>query len=195
MNKSIIRKIYKQRRLDLRSDEVQKKSSKIANNFIKNLLPKITDFEKKTLAFYFPTNNEVDTIFLIQHCQKLGNEISLPKIKPSSLVLEFKSHKIGDNLVYNKTYSKILEPKDSKPNIVPDIIFMPLVAFDNNCHRIGMGGGFYDAYIKHSRHQNTKKIFIGLAYDMQNCEEIKPDKWDQSLDFIVSENIIVPYKQ
>jgi 5-formyltetrahydrofolate cyclo-ligase len=69
------------------------------------------------------------------------------------------------------------------------------VAFDKNCHRIGMGGGFYDATIEYFRKNYPKKIFIGLGYDLQNCEKIKAEKLDQSLDFIVSESILMPYKQ
>ncbi|MFT6077820.1 MAG: 5-formyltetrahydrofolate cyclo-ligase [Myxococcota bacterium] len=195
MNKSIIRKIYKQKRLELTKKEMQEKSLKISDNFIKNLLPKITDFGNKKLAFYKSANNEADPVFIIQHCQKLGNIISLPKIKTSSLVLDFKSYQIDDELVKNENYQNLLEPKNSEPNIVPDIIFVPLVAFDKNCHRIGMGGGFYDASIDHSRKNNPTQIFIGIGYDMQNCEGIKAEEWDQSLDFIISESKLVPYKQ
>jgi 5-formyltetrahydrofolate cyclo-ligase len=195
MNKSIIRKIYKQKRLDLTAKQVRENSSKIADNFIKNLLPKITDFKNKKLAFYVSANNEADPVFLIQYCQKLGNMISLPKIQSSGLVLDFKSYQIGDRLICNKTYPKLLEPKDSELDIIPDIIFVPLVAFDKNCHRIGMGGGFYDASIEHSRKNNPKQIFIGIGYDMQNYEEIEVEKWDQSLDFIFSQSNLVLRKQ
>jgi len=191
MNKSTIRKIYKQQRYGLTSSQVQTSSINIANNFIKNLLPKIDNFANKKLAFYVATNNEVDPIFIIKHCQKLGNIISLPKIVDNSLVLDFKEYKIDDTLTHNTIFTKLLEPKEQKCTITPDIIFVPLIAFDKDCNRVGMGGGFYDATINDFRHKNSQQIFIGLGYDWQNCQKINVDSWDKNLDFIVSESDII----
>ena len=191
MNKSAIRQIYIQKRLELTPRQVQESSLKIANNFSKNLLPKISNFASKKLAFYVAANNEVDPIFIIKHCQKLGNIISLPKIANNSLILDFKEYKIGDKLVNNKIYTKLLEPDDQKNDIIPDIIFVPLVAFDKKCGRIGMGGGFYDATINYFRQKNKKQIFIGLGYIWQNQQEIYQEKWDETIDFIVSENEVM----
>ena len=194
MNKSAIRQIYKQKRLKLNAEQVKEESKIIADNFIKNLLPTISDFPHKKLAFYIAANNEVDPIFILQHCQKLGNIISLPKIVSHQKVLEFKSYQIGDKLITNNIYSKVLEPEKSKPQIIPDIIFVPLIAFDKQLHRVGMGGGFYDATIKNLR-QNSQPIFIGLGYNWQECLKIIPENCDQNLDFIISENHILPANQ
>jgi 5-formyltetrahydrofolate cyclo-ligase len=188
MNKSEIRQIYKEKRLSLSPNKVAEESEMIANNFIQNLLPKIKNFSDKKLAFYVAANNEVDPIFILQHCQKLGNIISLPKIIPNLLELEFRTYKTGDELVRNEVYTKILEPKNLQPNIIPDIIFVPLIAFDKNCARIGMGGGFYDATIKNFRKnssKNSEKIFIGLGFDWQNYPKIPSENIDQSLNFVV----------
>jgi len=193
MNKSEIRQIYKQKRLALTTNEIQKKSKTIADNFIKNLLPKISDFSNKKLAFYVAANNEVDPIFIIKHCQDLGNIISLPKITSPSLILDFKSYQIGNKLSPNKIYPKLLEPEERSKAVAADIIFVPLVAFDKNCNRIGMGGGFYDATINYYKNQNPYKTFIGLAYDWQNFSEIPQEILDQKLDYIICEkNIISP---
>lgn len=194
MNKSAIRQIYKQKRLELSEQKVQEISKIIADNFIENLLPKIPDFSHQKLAFYIGANNEVDPIFILQHCQKLGNIIALPKIVPNQKALEFKSYKIGDKLIANNIYRKVSEPEESKPQIIPDIFFVPLVAFDKQLHRVGMGGGFYDATIKNLR-QNSQSIFIGLGYGWQECPKIIPENCDQNLNFIISENHILPANQ
>jgi 5-formyltetrahydrofolate cyclo-ligase len=198
MNKSAIRQIYKLKRLELTTNEVQEKSKIIAENFIKNLLPKISGFSDKKLAFYIAANNEVDPIFIIKHCQDLGNIIALPKIVPNSLILDFKSYKIGDKLYPNHIYPKLFEPEKQNQTIIADIIFVPLVAFDKNCNRIGMGGGFYDAtinYYKKNLWQNHKQThhqtFIGLAYDWQNFSEIPQETSDQNLNYIVCEKNII----
>jgi 5-formyltetrahydrofolate cyclo-ligase len=191
MNKSEIRQIYKEKRLKLSKEEVKEKSLIISNNLIKNLLPKIDNFVDKKLAFYIAANNEVDPTYIIKHCQKLGNVIALPKIISNSLILEFKLYKFGEKLVPNITYPKILEPKEENKNIVPDIIFIPLVAFDKNCNRIGMGGGFYDSTINNFKKQNSSQSFIGLAYEWQNTVEIQQEILDQKLDYIVCEKNII----
>jgi 5-formyltetrahydrofolate cyclo-ligase len=185
MNNSQIRKIYQQKRLSLTNLEVETESKKIADNFIANLLPKIANFSDKKLAFYAPSQNEVDPTFIVQHCQKLGNYICLPKISADSKVLQFKSYKLEDKLIENPFYKKILEPEEASKNIMPDIIFVPLVAFDKLCNRIGMGGGFYDATIKNSEQKNLKQIFIGLGYDWQKYKKIDSEEWDQKLNFVV----------
>ena len=78
-------------------------------------------------------------------------------------------------------------PEPIKKNIVyPNILLVPLVAFDKNLNRIGYGGGFYDRYIK--RISKIKKIFtIGLAYSFQKVKKIPINKYDIKLDYIITE--------
>ena len=78
----------------------------------------------------------------------------------------------------------IPEPASGK-KIVPNILLVPLVAFDKNCNRIGYGGGYYDRYIK--KIKKIKKIItIGLGYSFQRINQIPADKYDVKLDFIVT---------
>ena len=78
-------------------------------------------------------------------------------------------------------------PEPIKKKIVyPNILLVPLVAFDKNLNRIGYGGGFYDRYIK--RISKIKKIFtIGLAYSFQQVKKIPINKYDIKLDYIITE--------
>mgnify|MGYP001351085631 CR=1 FL=1 len=68
----------------------------------------------------------------------------------------------------------------------PDILLVPLVAFDSELNRIGYGGGFYDRYIK--KIKKIKKIItIGLAFSFQRVNKIQTNKFDIKLDFIITE--------
>ena len=70
--------------------------------------------------------------------------------------------------------------------IYPDILLVPIVAFDKNFNRIGYGGGFYDRYIK--RIKKVKNILtIGLAYSFQKVKKIKINRNDMKLNFIVTD--------
>jgi len=88
----------------------------------------------------------------------------------------------------------ILEPnikikRQLKPHQL-DLVLMPLVAFDINGNRIGMGGGFYDKTFSYLRNRNSwrKPKLIGIAYDFQEVESLPDDPWDIPLDFIVTES-------
>jgi 5-formyltetrahydrofolate cyclo-ligase len=86
-------------------------------------------------------------------------------------------------LVINK-YG-IPEPVSNKI-VYPDILLVPLVAFDKKLNRIGYGGGFYDRYLK--RLKRIKKIItIGLAYSFQEVKKIPINDYDIKLDFIITE--------
>ncbi len=191
MDKSEIRKIFKKKRDGFSLDYVSTHSDLIAKNFSKNF-PNILN---QKLAFYLAVGNEVNPKFIIKNLKEGSNIIALPKIKINEKILSFKEYKDGDELEKNVFYPKLLEPKSSNIDLIPDIIFVPLVACDMECNRVGMGGGFYDATIGNFRINNKKIKFIGLAYDMQICDKINNDEWDQKLDFIVSETRIFFCKQ
>ena len=88
----------------------------------------------------------------------------------------------------------ILEPnikirRQLKPQQL-DLVLLPLVAFDCNGNRIGMGGGFYDKTLSYLSHRKTwrKPKLIGIAYDFQEVENLPDDPWDVPLDYIVTES-------
>ena len=83
----------------------------------------------------------------------------------------------------------IPEP-NSKKLIYPDVILVPLVAFDKNLNRLGYGAGFYDRLIQ-SLKKRKKIITIGLAFDFQEVYLIPISKYDQKLDYIVTNKKIL----
>ena len=78
----------------------------------------------------------------------------------------------------------------SEKIIYPNILFVPLVAFDKKLNRIGYGGGFYDRYIKKIIKIKRVKT-IGLAYSFQEVRDIPINKYDTKLDFIVTNKKII----
>ena len=97
--------------------------------------------------------------------------------------MNFYQWSLKDPLTINKF--GIPEPITNKI-VYPNILLVPLVAFDKNFNRIGYGGGFYDRYIK--RISKIKKIYkIGLAYNFQKVKKIPTNKYDIKLDFIITE--------
>ena len=101
--------------------------------------------------------------------------------------MDFFEWKKKDPLKINK-YG-IAEPTSVK-KIYPDIIFLPLVAFDTDLNRLGYGGGFYDRYLE--KILKIKKILkIGLGFSYQELKKIPINKHDKKLDLIITEKKII----
>ena len=176
MNKSIIRKkILKIRKKN------SHKNLKINFNYVLKLLKK-RKINIKLIGGYYPYNYEINSIEILKKFEEKKYSISLPKIKRNKK-MNFYHWSLKDPLTVNE-YG-IPEPIKKKI-VYPNILLVPLVAFDKNLNRIGYGGGFYDRYIK--RISKIKKIFtIGLAYSFQQVKKIPINKYDIKLDYIITE--------
>ena len=96
--------------------------------------------------------------------------------------MDFYKYSFEDPFIVNKL--GIPEPFKSSNKIIPDLIFVPLVGYDDNLNRLGYGGGFYDRYFE----KNSRKIFkIGLAFSFQKIKKLPVNKFDKKLDRIITE--------
>ena len=140
----------------------------------------------KNVGGYYPSNNEINDIDLLNFLRKKKSKISLPKIRDNNL-MDFFEWTNQDPFKINK-YG-IPEPLSLK-KVYPDIIFVPLVAYDKNLNRLGYGGGFYDRYLE--KIMKVKQIVkIGLAFSYQQLKVIPINKLDKKLDFIFTEKKII----
>ena len=138
--------------------------------------------KKKIIGGYYPYNHEVNVMPLLEKFEKSNYIISLPKISKNSR-MNFFVWSSNDPLNINE-YG-IPEPITNRM-IFPDVLLVPLVAYDKNCNRVGYGGGFYDRYI--NRTKKIKNILtIGLAFSYQKVKKIPIEKNDVKLDFIITE--------
>ena len=144
------------------------------------------NYNLKIIGGYYPTNHEMDDLEILNYFYKKGLTISLPKIKNKNQMEFYKWYK-SDPLLINK-YG-IPEP-DIRNLVYPDILFVPLVAFDKKLNRLGYGGGFYDRYIQ--KISKIKKIVkVGLAFSFQKLKTIPVNKHDKKLDIIITEKDII----
>ncbi|MBH0027835.1 5-formyltetrahydrofolate cyclo-ligase [Pseudoalteromonas sp. SWN29] len=158
-------------------------------NFIQHLKSEETT-NSKHIAIYLSNDGELDTSLLIKELWSLNHAIYLPIIHPFN----------GANLLFQR-YEKnspmranrygILEPKLNCSQICPlpalDYLLMPLVAFDKQGNRLGMGGGFYDRTLARLHEQNWQKPqLIGLAHECQKVETLPIESWDVPLKTIIT---------
>ena len=136
---------------------------------------------KKIIGGYYPVNFEVDDLKLLKKFEKKNFDISLPVVK-KNFQMNFYQWSFSDPLKINK-YG-IPEP-ETKNIVYPDVILVPLVAFDKDLNRLGYGGGYYDRLI--AKFSKRKKIIkIGLALSVQKIDKVPIDIYDQKLDYIVT---------
>ena len=175
MNKSEIRKKI----LRIRKN-YQVKNQKISFKEILNILKK-RKIKKKIVGGYYPYNYEINSIHILEKFEKKKYKISLPKIRKNSK-MDFFQWSLKDPLTINK-YG-IPEPISTKIQY-PNILLVPLVAYDKNLNRLGYGGGFYDRYIKKIK-KKKDVITIGFSYSFQKIKQIKINKHDIKLDFVLN---------
>ena len=157
-------------------------------NLIFELIRKHFHSKKITIGGYYPSNYEVNIIKFLEEASKKKFKITLPVIK-SSNKMSFKSWVFKEPLYVNKF--GILEPKNSKKKIIPDLIMVPLVAFDSHLNRIGYGKGYYDRSLRKIRKINKDAISLGIAYSFQECTQIPVNNNDFRLDYIFTEKGII----
>jgi 5-formyltetrahydrofolate cyclo-ligase len=162
-----------------------KKNIQIDFNQIIKILKK-KNLIKKIVGGYYPVNFEIDDLELLKKFEKNKFNISLPVIK-KNFQMDFYKWSFSDPLKVNK-YG-IPEP-ETKNIVYPDVLLVPLVAFDKNLNRLGYGGGYYDRLIK--KLSKKKKIMkIGLAFSAQKIDKVPINMYDQKLDYIVTNKYIV----
>ncbi len=189
MNKISIRKFIKKTRLNLSSDYVSTNSYAIQNSFLKNFdyFLQLLEVSNPVFSLYNSAFNEVDTSLIAEFLKRKNYKFCYPVIDQKNI--KFGLYQNDVKFVRNEEFVEILEPKTYK-FIDPDILIVPLIAFDANLNRIGMGKGFYDKAIKNLR-SKKKIIAIGLAYYFQYIDrEIETNQFDQKLDFVITEDII-----
>ena len=180
MNKSQLRKKI----LKIRKNNFNKNLKININNFISFL--KINMNNINTLGGYNPSNHEINDLEILDLLEKKNFKISLPIIKKNNQ-MDFFKWSNNDPLKINQF--GIPEPTSSK-KIYPDILLVPLVAYDNDLNRLGYGGGFYDRYIE--KIEKIKEVIkIGLAFSCQKIKNIPLSKYDKKLDFIITEKEIL----
>ena len=180
MIKSKLRKKIIRIRETINKKNIQINFNQILKTFKKE---KIT---KGIIGGYYPVNFEVDDLMLLKKLEKKNFDISLPVIK-KKFQMNFYKWSFTDLLKINK-YG-IPEP-ETKNIVYPDVLLIPLVAFDKNLNRLGYGGGYYDRLIK-KLSKKKKIIKIGLAFSFQKINKVPTNAYDQKLDYIVTNKYII----
>jgi 5-formyltetrahydrofolate cyclo-ligase len=133
---------------------------------------------------YSPIRSEIDPVLLMQALAAKGVRLALPAVTARGRSLSFRAWSPGDRLMMGPL--GILEPSPAAAEIVPDIMLVPLAAFDRSGHRIGYGAGHYDYTLAHLRKMKAITA-IGLAFAAQEIEAVPALSHDVALDYVLTE--------
>jgi 5-formyltetrahydrofolate cyclo-ligase len=164
-----------------------------AKNLSQNIMSQPWYQRARNIGVYLANDGEIDPIVIATKAMFRRKTCFLPSLHPIH-----KGHLWFGNyqgpMINNKF--GIAEPDSKRNNMLSanqlDVVFMPLVAFDQNGGRLGMGGGFYDRtfeFLHSTQHQKPK--LVGLAHHFQTVDSLPIEKWDVPLSVIITDKAVI----
>jgi 5-formyltetrahydrofolate cyclo-ligase len=140
---------------------------------------------------FMPLKSEINPLPLMRKLADGGAKLALPVVAGKGKPLTIRAFAIGDTLASGVW--GIREPKPDAPEVLPDILLVPLLAFDRRGHRIGYGAGYYDMTIAEVRRQKSA-VAVGIAFVAQEVDEVPTTPRDARLDLVLTEREIIDFR-
>ncbi len=148
----------------------------------------VAAFRPGIVSAYFALRDEASTLPLLEALSEAGILTALPITGARGTALVFRLWRPGDAVVEGKM--GISEPSPAAAEVAPDLLFVPLAAFDRTGHRIGYGAGYYDRTLAALR-ARKKILAVGVAYASQETARVPHESHDQRLDFVLTEHELI----
>jgi 5-formyltetrahydrofolate cyclo-ligase len=143
------------------------------------------------VAGFMPMKSEINPIPLMRKLAAAGAQLALPTIAGRGQPLIMRAYRFGDKLA--RAQWSIREPKSDVPKVAPDILIVPLAAFDRAGQRIGYGAGYYDLTIRALRGKKPVAA-VGIAFAAQEIREVPATPRDERLDFVLTERETIDFR-
>lgn len=171
------------RALAKREALTDKQRAKAAQALAKRGLP-VEIVSGLVVSGYSPIRNEIDPAPLMLRLAEQGARLALPVVNARGKSLTFRAWSPTDRLMLGPL--GIPEPSPAAAELIPDIMLVPLAAFDRLGHRIGYGAGHYDYTFAHLR-KSKAVTGIGVAFAVQEIEAVPALSHDVALDFVLTD--------
>ena len=158
-------------------------SQEIVGRFNELTLP-----EYPVFSAYWPMKTELDVRPLMQTLFSRGFTVSLPVVSRKNAPLLFRRWEPDAELVAGPYGTE--QPDEKYELVTPNVLLLPLLAFDRQGGRLGYGGGFYDRTVTILR-QKGSPVVIGMAFSDQEIEEVPLEETDEKLNFVLTETEII----
>ena len=163
--------------------------SNVLKVFDKSLFEKLAtkiNFENiNVVSSFISINTEIDTKELNNYILKKNKILCLPVISNKNEHLLFREFTNEDDMTDG--FMNIREPINTNNILVPELLFVPCLAYDYNGFRLGYGGGYYDRTFSYLKQNKKKYVSVGYAFDDQKVSQVPKDKFDIKLDYVITE--------
>ncbi|WP_417269986.1 5-formyltetrahydrofolate cyclo-ligase [Celeribacter sp.] len=182
--KALARNVARDRRAEAHAGRAQ-----TAGQARQLLMGFLTPYFGKTIAGYMPIHTEIDPLPLMAALADHG-PVCVPVVERNAAPLRFDRWTPETEMVEGAFGAEV--PAHSTP-VTPQIVIVPLLAFNREGHRLGYGGGFYDRTLAQLRAEGGKVMAVGLAYAGQEMRDFPVSSLDAPLDAIVTEAEILTF--
>jgi 5-formyltetrahydrofolate cyclo-ligase len=159
----------------------------IRDRFLNELLPELAA-RPSVVSAYMPIRDEIDPRPLMERLFERGVTVAVPTLAGPGLPLGFRRWEPFMTLIPGQL--DIPEPSHDAPLVEPDLLLVPLLAFDRTGHRLGYGRGYYDRTLADSR--KTRRVTaVGLAFAAQEVLSVPTGDNDQRLDWVLTETALI----
>ena len=167
-----------------------KQRAKSAQSLAKRGLP-FDIVRGMVVSGYSPIRSEIDPAPLMRKLAEQGAKLALPAVMARGKSLAFRAWSPDDRLMMGPL--GILEPSPAAAELIPDVMLVPLAAFDRQGHRIGYGAGHYDYTLAHLR--KVKAITaVGTAFSVQEIKAVPALPHDVALDYVLTEKKVFDFR-
>ncbi len=141
--------------------------------------------DRVVVSAYWPLPGELDPRPALRALVQRGAAGALPRVIGDGHPLDFHAWQPEDRLIEGRF--KVMEPAPEAAIVSPNVLLVPLLAFDGPCHRLGHGKGYYDRTLQRLRVNSPAVRAIGVAFAAQEVERVPTDEFDQTLDMVITE--------
>mgnify|MGYP001279265454 CR=1 FL=1 len=186
-----------------KKNEFRKKQYKLRKNLYQNivnifnetlfeeLFNKINFDNINIVSSFVSINTEINTTQLNNYILNKKKILCLPVVLKKNTHLVFRKY-TNENQMING-FMNIKEPARTNEVFIPELLFVPCLAYDNFGFRLGYGGGYYDRTFNHLKKNNIKFVSVGYAFEDQKVLEVPKDNFDIKLDYVITEKNIYSF--
>lgn len=180
-NKDAQRQAAFQTRLRVQAAAAKQAARQMSENFLRDVPLK----EGAIIGGYWPVHGEIHILPLLVQLQQKGYACALPQMGKKNMPITFRSW--NEKTPMRSNAYDIKEPDPAKSTVVrPDVVIVPMLAFDAAGHRLGYGMGFYDATLRQLKAQGPV-LAVGVAYDLQLIKQVAAESGDCLMDMVVTD--------
>ena len=191
-NLLIIKKELRKKQLVIRKELYSNNHISFNNELFEKLFKKINFQSINIVSSFMSINTEISTKELNNLILKKNKKLCLPIVFKENSHLEFREFSNYQNL--NKGFMNIKEPPATNQILIPELLFVPCLAFDKFGFRLGYGGGYYDRTFNFFKNKKRKFLSVGYAFDDQKVSRVPKDDFDIKLDNFITEKKKYSYK-